>query len=435
MISNVNPCTEALDIDRVDCRGLLPQRHTLADGHRLDLFPDNAIELLRLNFTFEAGTIYQPKRLLAAATNQLFAQASRHHSAQQVAEFMDAHGIAMERELNFTNSTLCVYTLTEYAEELLPLLHELLTEPLFSQKEFKADMALRRQQQQKNWQRTSFVARNLYYRAIYGPEHPLGQYAVPEDVEQIALSDVEAFYRQCYDWPSVQIDMAGHFDEHILHIYNSIFSTTAAEAPRPQPRSLITAEDLVPTLQPAGHIHQPMERAVQSTIRIGRLLPWQWNDLDYYYFQILNTLLGGYFGSRLMSNLREDKGYTYGISSQASLFRGSMPFTIMADVNGKATQASIEEIYKELRRLQNAPVPQAELDMVKNYLVGDFIRSIDGIFERNDYYRMQQQCGITEQATELYKEALRSVSPAILQRLAQDILNPADLTEVVVGVV
>ena len=156
-----------------------------------------------------------------------------------------------------------------------------------------------------------------------------------------------------------------------------------------------------------------------------------WDSTDYARFLVLNTVLGGYFGSRLMSNIREDKGYTYGIYSTTQIHRGSIVFYITADVAAEASQAAVGEVFYEIERLQQELIPEEEMERVRNYMMGDFIRSIDGVFELSERYRQMSTTHVTEQFTTNLLDAIAHVTPAQLQTLAQSSLT--DLVTVVVG--
>ena len=183
---------------------------------------------------------------------------------------------------------------------------------------------------------------------------------------------------------------------------------------------------IVPGDSPAG-----IPNAVQSTIRIGRILPMPWDSSDYARFMVLNTVLGGYFGSRLMSNIREDKGYTYGIYSVTQIHRGSIVFYITADVAAEVTQAAVDEVMNEINRLQQQPISEEELERVRNYMMGDFIRSIDGVFDLSERYRQMVATHVGEQLTTNLLDSIATATPEQLQTLAQTYLS--DLVTVVVN--
>ena len=172
----------------------------------------------------------------------------------------------------------------------------------------------------------------------------------------------------------------------------------------------------------------PIAGAVQTTVRVGRLLPVAWDDPDYARLMLLVTILGGYFGSRLMSNLREDKGYTYGIYARTQIYRGAIVFYTSADVAGDVADDAEREIMHELQRLVDDPVPQAELDLVRTVLAGDFLRSVDGIFERSARFVDMLGTDVTELLTDNLREALATTTPSDLQRLAAEHLAPQMMT-------
>lgn len=172
----------------------------------------------------------------------------------------------------------------------------------------------------------------------------------------------------------------------------------------------------------------PIAGSVQATVRVGRLLTLTWDDPDYAKLMILVTILGGYFGSRLMSNLREDKGYTYGIYARTQIYRGAIVFYTSADVAGDAVEAAEKEILFELQRLVDEPVPEEELALVRTVLAGDFLRSVDGIFERSVRFIDMWGTDVTERLTDNLRLALETTTPADLQRLAATHLAPSMMT-------
>ena len=170
---------------------------------------------------------------------------------------------------------------------------------------FEAYISRRTTQLKTNFQKTNYLARNLHYQLLYGPDHPLGTYARPDDMQRLTLAHVQDFIHRHYSLAHAHLVLSGPIDDELLQLADQ-YLAPQADAPAPVRIALpVSPQPLVP---PA---HAPLPDAVQSTIRIGRLLPFPWHSMDYTRFMVLNTVLGGYFGSRLMSNLREDKGYTY----------------------------------------------------------------------------------------------------------------------------
>ena len=406
---------------------LAPIPYALSNGQSVALFPDASLEYVKIDFTFDAGTVRQAKPLVATTTNALIPEGTLHRSAEEIAEFLDFRGIILDKNPDTFGASLSVYMLRKYADETLSLLYEMLTEPAFAQREFDVVLAKKRSKLMANLQKTRYVARNCFYETIFGKEHPLGRWACEEDFSHITLDDTKAFFRNHYLLSQADIVISGGYDEALLKRFDEVFGRA--------PKRLSTQAPLRLSAQAPKclSVHHPMPGTVQSTIRVGSLLPWAWDSMDYARFMILNTVLGGYFGSRLMSNIREDKGYTYGIFSQTLLQRGGILFWLSAEVGSEVTQPALAEVYKELDRLCQEPVSEEELERVKHYMEGDFLRSIDGIFERSERYRQMRLNGFTEQFTTNYFEALRSTTPQDLLPLAQQVFPRERLVEVVVG--
>ena len=410
----------------IDRSGLSPLTHTLSNGQPLHLFQDTAIEIVKIDITFEAGPCYQDKKLVAVTTNKLLTEGTLRHSAAEIAQFMDFRGIIIDTTVNSFIASVTAYALRRHVTELIPMLHEILTQPAFAQHEFQIAMARRRQQLLTSLQKTSILSHHIFYRELFGPDHILGNWAVSDDTYNITIDDIRNFFRDHYQLGTARYIISGHYDDTILRCFDDYFGHAPA-APR---RELPTIP--VPVRQPSV-FSATLPNAVQSSLRIGRILPVPHASNEFSQFIVLNTLLGGYFGSRLMNNLREDKGYTYGIHSQTRLIRGAIIFSVSTDVRAADTQAALREIYREMQRLCDEPVPDQELELVRSYLAGDFLRAIDGIFERAERFHLIDTNGIDENFTDRALDTLESVTPQQLQALARSLLQRDRMTQVVVG--
>ena len=403
------------------------------------IFPNLATPLVKLDLTFEAGSRYQSQPCVAQAANQLMGQATRHHDAEWVAEFLDFRGITIERAADTCTACLSFYFLRRYAHELLPLIREMIEQPVLTSTLFEAHVSKRRQQLEVNLRKTSSVARNIWYEALFGPNHPLGVHATPEDVDRLTPDLITAFWRERYK--DYWITLSGNVDDALVEMVSNSTRHTPQSLRDSSPNlgeqlEILTASDrgshsspkLGEVAQRAGGVCSP-----QFSIRVGRVLPFRWNDPDYHKFMVLNTLLGGYFGSRLMSNLREEKGYTYGIYSQTQIYRGLIVFFITADVAAEAADDSLVQVDAEMRRLQEEPVTDDELRRVCTYMRGDHLRSIDGIFELAERRRQMATTGVGEEFFDLFLNALDTTTPADIQRLARQHLSPEEMLHVCVN--
>ena len=177
-----------------------------------------------------------------------------------------------------------------------------------------------------------------------------------------------------------------------------------------------------------------MSSATQTTVRVGRLLPLSWDSAEYTRFMLLTTALGGYFSSRLMQNLREDKGLTYGIYARTQIYRGLIVFYITADISGGSARMAVAEIKNELSRLCNETIPDEELHLVKTVMAGDFLRSVDGIFERSARFCDMYATCVDEQLTVKLPRPLEHTTPEEIKELAAEYLQPESMIVCTAGV-
>lgn len=393
------------------------------------IFPNLATPLVKLDLTFEAGSRYQSQPCVAQAANQLMGQATRHHDAEWVAEFLDFRGITIERAADTCTACLSFYFLRRYAHELLPLIREMIEQPVLTSTLFEAHVSKRRQQLEVNLRKTSSVARNIWYEALFGPNHPLGVHATPEDVDRLTPDLITAFWRERYK--DYWVTLSGHVDEELREMVGEMCKCENVK--------MCECENVKKGKYESGAVatntitHLNSNTLPQSSIRVGRVLPFRWNDPDYHKFMVLNTLLGGYFGSRLMSNLREEKGYTYGIYSQTQIYRGLIVFFITADVAAEAAADSLVQVDAEMRRLREEPVTDDELRRVCTYMRGDHLRSIDGIFELAERRRQMATTGVGEEFFDLFLNVINTTTPADIQRLARQHLSPEEMLHVCVN--
>lgn len=404
-----------------DTATLLPQEHPLATGGTLYVFPSASTDLVKIDLIHEAGSAYQPQPLCAAAANRLFAVASDDMDARQLAEFMDYRGIVVDHNPDILTASTSVYFLRRYLDELLPVLQQLLLHPAFPQDDFEVFLSKRRQELQSMQRKTREVARRLFYQTLFGTDHPLGRYAEPDDADRLDRETVVCFFHRRYR--SRQLIVSGNIDAELIEkVTKSLAPLQVEESKNPK------VEDLISTFHyQLSTIKVAVPGAVQTTLRVGRILPLRWDSVDYARFMLLTTLLGGFFGSRLMSNLREDKGYTYGIQAHTQIYRGVIVLYITTDVAASAADAAEEEIRRELQRLCDEPVGDDELAMVKTVLIGDFIRSVDGVFERSERLRSMLATDVDETFTDNLREALQTTTADHLLQLSRRFLQPADM--------
>jgi len=259
--------------------------------------------------------------------------------------------------------------------ELLPVIGELLTESIFPQEELDIYRQNQKQKLQVNLKKCDFVANRLIDEYLYGIDHPYGKYTSAQDYDKVQREELIKFYDQFYVNGKCLIFVAGKLPADINQQLNNVFG------------DLPFNQKLLPDINYA--INSASEKkynilndknGVQAAIRIARAFPNRHHP-DFIRAQVLNNIFGGYFGSRLMSNIREDKGYTYGIHSYLQSHIHSSAWMVTTEAGRDVSEATMFEIYKEMKRLCNVPVKESELQLIRNHMIGSILSNLDGPFQ------------------------------------------------------
>ena len=386
--------------------------------------PASGTSLVRLDLLTEAGSAYQERKLCASAAAKLATVATNKLGSAALSEFMDYRGILVETDSQTLQVSQTFYFLRRYADELLPVVGDMMRGTAFTDSDFEVWSGKRRQDILAAEQKTSAIARRLFYEKLFGLQHPLGSYATAADLDRLTAADVRRHHDTLYTPDRTTVVLGGMVDEKLLDLVG-----------RHLPHGRSVERPALPAFTAVApqRAHQAMATATQTTVRVGRVLPLRWDDMDYARLTLVVTALGGYFGSRLMSNLREDKGYTYGIYSRTQIYRGVIVFYITADVAAASAEAAVGEIMNELGRLCSEPIGEEELEMVRNVMAGDFLRSVDGVFERSARFCDQYGACVDERLTDNLRLALATATPAELQSLSARLLQPSLMTVCTAG--
>ncbi len=346
---------------------LIPYSHSkLPNGIDLYILHDPSQEVFRLDINFEAGAFYQPRPLIASTTLNMLNEGTLLYSSSELAEIFDYYGAYVDFSNGQHKAEASLFSLTKYASQTIRLLGEMLMQSCFPENELEIYLDNKRQHFLTEKQKTGWLARKKLAELLFGPFHPYANAVHTDDYRKVTRDLLLQYYQQRINARHCTILLTGNITDTIRQQTEQIFSQL------PQPSDTPATPDYNFEPAEAGYYHVQKDDAVQSSIRIAHK-GINLRDEDYAGFLLLNTVIGGYFGSRLMSNIRESKGYTYGIHS----FNVSLPlysyWCVATDVNREYTQATIEEVRKEIRKIQTETIPEEELSLVKNYLYGDLL--------------------------------------------------------------
>ena len=330
-------------------------------------------ETIFLDIVFPAGEIYASQVLEASATNALMKSGTSRHSAREIDETIEFYGAYLDAYTESQVAGYGIYMLSKHLPALLPVLFEILTDPVFPDEEIRLYQQTKKQQLRINLKKSDVVADRLMDEMLYGSTHPYGRSEQESDYDALHRDMLKAFHRRHYVLSAAKIFLAGKIEDRFLDLLNQYFG-------HPADQSFSLQATVPPPASAANHQlkHIIDENALQAAVRVARVLPG-YGSADYNLLSLLNVVLGGYFGSRLMSNIREEKGYTYGIHSIVYPYDAQYAsWLITTEVGREVAQATIQEIYHECHRLMAEPIPEEELMMVKNYLIGTLLGRLDG---------------------------------------------------------
>jgi zinc protease len=381
-------------------------------------------DVVKIELVFAAGNIAADMPLLALATNDLLDEGTTQHDSAALAEALDFFGAYLQTENGPDWSSVSLFSLNKFTNQTLPYLLELITSPLFPEKEIVTYRQQGKQQLAVNLNKVDFIARRNFFNTLFGGKHPYGKLTEEQHYDQITSGILSNYHQEKYLKGLKAIFLSGRpGTETIDNIISAIDQTGFKSGSLP--------EINIPLPAPERKFIEKKD-AMQSAIRIGRRL-FNRSHPDYFNFSVMSTILGGYFGSRLMTNIREDKGYTYGIGAGIVSHAQSGYFYISTEVGAEVREDAVKEIYKEIDLLRNEEVSTDELNLVKNYLTGAFQRSIDGAFQLADRHKMVLLNNLNNNYLNEYLEKLNAINPATIKLCAEKYLQSVDLSEIVVG--
>lgn len=415
------------DFSNITIRDYLPQVRKLNNGIPTYTFYSNDSEAVYLKFVFyNAGTMLQDKPLVASFTSKQLNKNTKNYNFQELADEIDFYGLSFIPRTAIERTSLDISFLNRYKENVFPILEQIILYPRFEKSNLDIALSNGKQNYLTKIQQTNFLANKYFMQGIFGKNTPYGTYASIEDFDNVTKEDLNEFWQKHYTLNQCYIMMAGNVDENIFDLMNNYFGNK--NIPSISDKFGI---DIEPVNQ-KGIIRSSLNSAMQSSIVMGKIMP-KISHEDYIPLAVLNCILGGYFNSRLMSNIREDKGYTYGIDSALVPFRFGNIMVVASDVAMDKENQTIEEIFKEMTILQNEDVPQNELSIVKNYLTGEMLRSTDGVSEICENYEYILRNNLRQDYNSYMINQIRNITPATIRETSQKYLSPDSFLCSIVG--
>lgn len=399
-------------------------KFTLRNG--VDVYSINAgaEDVMALEWVFFAGNSFEEQNLVAASANFLLKNGTSKKTAFQINEHFDYYGSYLNRSCYNETAVLSLHSLTKHIAELLPAVKELLVDSTLPPSELDIYQQNMKQRLKVNLKKGDFVAGRLIDAYLYGENHPYGKFSHAEDFDQLKREQLVDFYKKYYQQGRLIIFAAGRLPANLESMLDQYFG----DLPNNE-------------VKPVTHAVQPVaekkfrvindENGVQGSIRMARPFPNRHHP-DFLKAMVLNNVFGGFFGSRLMLNIREDKGYTYGIHSYLQNHVQTSAWMISTEAGKEVAEATITEVYKEMERLREEPVDEEELLLVRNYMMGSILGDLDGPFQIIARWKNIILNNLDENYFYNSINTIKTVTAAELRDLAQKYLQPEEFYELVV---
>ena len=406
---------------------LQPNTQTLLNRIPVHHFQLETNGLIKLEFVFKAGSCYQDKPLVANLTNSLLREGTKDYSSAEIADTFDHFGASLLLSCDRDRATVGVICMKKHLHQLIPVLASLIKFPSFPDNELKLMCSRQKQEFITNMEKIGYLASRSFNIAIFGKAHPYGKMADSEDFENLYSLDLSAFHSTQYSSDCCEIFITSPKDDALYQLLEKSFGNESwgeQKTLNPAWPQMARPENL--------DIYFEKKDSLQSAVRIGTgtIHP---NHPDFNTFKITNSILGGYFGSRLMKNIREDKGYTYGISSNIISFDKNAYLVVGSEVNAIYSKQVILEILKEITVLQETLVSEEELVTVKNFMIGNFMQSMDGPFNFAEKYKELHYWKLEQNHFLKYLEQIQKVNPDDILKSAQMYFPVNQMIKLIVG--
>ncbi len=383
-------------------------------------------ELVRVELRFKAGRWYEPQHGISRATCNLIKKGTSTKNSKQLSDAVEFYGAHLETQHGQDFTSVEILTLDKYLHHILPVAEEILTDAVFPDDEINHFIQKQKQKLRINAQNTDFHANRKFGNVLFGENHPYGYALTEADFDLLSQDALKKYHRTYYAPGDAHVFMAGKITDHTFQLLDKHLSKYLPS------RNHISATDKSVHTASENKFFIEKNDSVQSSIRIGNITISKTHP-DYPELNVLNTLFGGYFGSRLMSNIREDKGYTYGIYSSISHYDHSSYFSIETEAGNEVCEAALKEIYNEIHTIRTELIDDEELTIVKNYMMGSLLRATDGPYNRINVIKNIVMSGLDTTYFDKLVHAIKTVTPERLMELADKYFVPDYMKEVVCG--
>lgn len=414
-------------IERMSMSNLaLPQSVTLRNGVPLHIIRGGVHDVVRIDLLFRGGYKAQQQPLQALFTNRMLREGTADFSSTEISRRLDYYGAWIDMYSSQECNHITLYTLGKHIEPMLELLASMVMRPLFPHSNLATVRDSNKAFFKINSQKVDVLAQRHFERMLWGGNHPLGHIVCAEDYDAIKRGVLVDYHSKMYGSDTLNIFLSGNIDAGVEDAVARCFGeerwggTHLGDVVLPAPSPIY------------GHSKVNVDSVLQSGVKVGCMV-MDADDDDFLKFRFLTVLLGGYFGSRLMSNIRERNGYTYHIDAELDAYGCRNAFMISTETANEYVEPLLKEVYAEMKRLREEEVSAEELELVRNYTLGELCREYEGVLPKSEVFINVWLAGRPFEAVNEYLDVVRTIDSGEMKRLACKYLSKDAMSEIVVG--
>ena len=376
------------------------------------------LPVIRLEIVIMAGRPYEKKKIISKLTGRLLKEGAAGRTSKQISDLVDHYGGTLHSSANLDYVTITLHCLRKYFDKLWPVVTDLLFYPDFTEKELRTYVDNSIQKLEIDLTKPEVMAYRILTEKIFGSDHPYGYNSSAELYKAAERDDLVNHFKHNFIPANTYLFLSGGFEKTDVDLIGQSMNKWENQT---------NTEAVIPTILEVKpmRIHHEIPSSVQSSLRIGRRM-FSRNHPDYIDMFILNTILGGFFGSRLNMNIRENKGMTYNIGSSLETLSYDGCLIIMADMSHEHVEKAIKLIFREFGKLVEKPMEVDELLQLKRYMIGTLINAVDGPFNTSGLIKSiiadQADLSIWEQAV----ERINTIESNDIMKIAGKYLQPQD---------
>ncbi|MBQ9665641.1 MAG: insulinase family protein [Bacteroidaceae bacterium] len=400
----------------------LPAPIHLDNGVEVHVIPMPSTELVTISIMFFGGQWVQEKKLQSNLALQQIKSGTESFTAEFLSDKLDYYGATITADATINYGFLRLNCLRRTLPDVLPLFREIITSPTYEQPLFDNAIEESYLSYQVSEQKVAYVSKRVFYQQLLGFHHPAAQYVDEQAYQNIRREDLLAYHQQFITLSNAVIYVTGNVDDALLALVNSQLGSTPCGEPHPH------AYQRADIISPSRMMHETTLNvpSVQSGLRLGKVLP-DASSADFPAIHLSSVILGGYFGSRLMKNIRERLGFTYGIGSTFYPIPHNNIFIIATETPREHVARCIEEIKKDIADMQQHPASNEELDNARNFMLGQFCRTTEVSLSLSTLLMHQRAQGRTLNDLLQEQQQIQSITPEDIMQSAQKYFSPDEL--------